>query len=360
MPQLELISVRKQFQGVTALDGVSLNIKSGELLCLLGPSGCGKTTTLRIIAGFETPDGGEVQLDGQDITRVPPEKRDIGIVFQSYALFPHLTVKQNVAFGLKMRRRPEEEIERAVSEALKLVQLESLGNRFPRQLSGGQQQRVALARAVAIRPRLLLLDEPLSNLDAKLRDEMREEIRRIQRTTGLTTLLVTHDQSEALALADRMAIMHKARILQIDTPRNIYESPLHPFVASFMGQTNLIRGTVISVQDGRIGITSQSGFPVFGEGDTVRIGDRVIAIVKSERVYITRDRPPDAVNATPVRIEARTYLGATVQYRCSAGNGKITALQLNEPGAAEYEVETAGFASWRESDCLILHEGADL
>lgn len=259
-----------------------------------------------------------------------------------------------------MRRRPDEEVQRAVSETLKLVQLESFGDRLPKQLSGGQQQRVAVARAVAIRPRLLLLDEPLSNLDAKLREEMREEIRRIQRTTGLTTLLVTHDQSEALALADRMAIMHEGRILQIDTPRKIYESPVHPFVASFIGQTNLIRGTVIFIQDGRIGVASQGGFAVFGEGDTVQVGDRVIAIVKSERMRITRERPPDAENVTPVRIEARSYLGSTVQYRCLAGSEKITALQLNEPGAPQYEVETTAFASWRASDCLILRDGGDL
>ena len=354
MFHLELIHVTKRYQNSIALHDVSLGVQPGEFLCLLGPSGCGKTTTLRIIAGFETPDGGEVRLQEQDLTRVAPEKRDIGIVFQNYALFPHLTVNENVGFGLKMRRRPVDEIEKSVRDALKLAQLEGVGERLPRQLSGGQQQRVALARAIAIRPRLLLLDEPLSNLDAKLRDEMREEIRRVQRATGIATLLVTHDQVEALALADRMAIMDKGRILQIDTPRNIYERPAHPFVATFIGQTNLIRGVATDVQGSLIRFKTAGELQIVGEGTGMATGNQVIGIIKSERVRVTRERPLDAGNAIPVRIESRSYLGATIQYRCAAGDEKFTAVELNDAGAPQLDPRSAAFVSWRTSDCLLL------
>ena len=358
MFHLELIHVTKRFQNHIALQDVSLGVQPGEFLCLLGPSGCGKTTTLRIITGFETADGGDVRLQGQDVTRVPPEKRDIGIVFQNYALFPHLSVNENVGFGLKMRRRPDDEIQKSVRDALKLMQLEGVGERLPRQLSGGQQQRVALARAIAIRPRLLLLDEPLSNLDAKLRDEMREEIRRVQRATGITTLLVTHDQVEALALADRMAIMDKGRILQIDTPKNIYERPAHPFVATFIGQTNLIRGVATDVQKGLVRFATPNGLQMVGEGSDIAIHDRVIGVVKSERVRVTRERPLETINAIPVRIESRSYLGSTIQYRCAVGDEKIIAVELNDAGTSELESGNSAFASWRTSDCLILSDQA--
>ena len=209
---LELDGIVKRYGGQAVVDGVSLRVQPGEMVCLLGPSGCGKTTTLRIVAGFESLDAGRVRLAGMDVSRLPPERRDIGFMFQSYALFPHMTVADNVGFGLRMRRQSRARRATAVEEALALVRLEGLADRLPRQLSGGQQQRVALARAIAFRPRLLLLDEPLSNLDAGLRETLRDEIRRVQKDTGVTALFVTHDQSEALAIADRVAIMRgKAR-----------------------------------------------------------------------------------------------------------------------------------------------------
>lgn len=357
MPHLELIHVNKRYQNTPALHDVSLSVDAGEFLCLLGPSGCGKTTTLRIIAGFEVPDGGDVFLEGSDVTRVAPQKRDIGVVFQSYALFPHLTVNENVGFGLKMRRRTSGEIEKAVRELLRLVRLDGAGDRLPRQLSGGQQQRVALARAIAIRPRLLLLDEPLSNLDAKLRDEMRQEIQRVQRATGITTVFVTHDQVEALALADRMAIMNEGRIVQIGTPREVYERPAHPFVAGFIGEANLIRGAVTAVEGTRVQFETPGGLTIVGEGSGVAIQDRVMGAVKSERVRITRQRPLDSVNAIPVRTESRSYLGATIQYRCDAGGEKLTAVELNGAEAPQVEPGSAAFLSWRPSDCLVLRDG---
>lgn len=357
MPHLELTHVNKRYHNTTALHDVSLSVQSGEFVCLLGPSGCGKTTTLRIVAGFETADGGEVLLEGENVTSVPPQRRDIGVVFQSYALFPHLTVNENVGFGLKMRRRPSQEIKASVCDALGLVQLEGVGDRLPRQLSGGQQQRVALARAIAIRPRLLLLDEPLSNLDAKLRDELRDEIRRVQRATGITTVFVTHDQVEALALADRMAIMDHGHIVQMDAPRNVYEHPANSFVAAFIGQANLIRGTVTELQGSLIRFVTASGIQLVGEGRGLAVHACVIGVIKSERVRITRERPLDAVNAIPVRVEAPIYLGATIQYHCTAGGEKITAVDLNCAEEPMFEPGSMAFASWRSADCLVLGGG---
>lgn len=357
MPHLELIHVNKHYQNTPALHDISLSVDAGEFLCLLGPSGCGKTTTLRIIAGFETPDGGEVRLEGSDVTRVPPQNRDIGVVFQSYALFPHLTVNENVGFGLKMRRQTSDEIETAVRESLRLVRLDGVGDRLPRQLSGGQQQRVALARAIAIRPRLLLLDEPLSNLDAKLRDEMRQEIQRVQRATGITTVFVTHDQVEALALADRMAIMSEGRIVQIGTPREVYDRPAHPFVAGFIGEANLIRGAVTAVEGSVVQFVTPGGLTIVGEGSGLAVQAQVLGAIKSERVRITRERPLDSVNAIPVRVELRCYLGATIQYRCEAAGEKLTAVELNGATAVPLEPGTAAFVSWRPNDCLVLRDG---
>ncbi len=240
MGYLRLDGLRKSFGDQTALDGLDLELAEGELVSLLGPSGCGKTTALRIVAGFETADSGTVLVDGRDITRVPASKRDMGMVFQAYSLFPNMTVTQNVAFGPRLRKAPD----RAgrVAELLELVGLAHLGKRYPHQLSGGQQQRVALARALAIRPRVLLLDEPLSALDAKVRVNLRDEIRRIQTELGMTTLFVTHDQEEALAVSDRVGVMSQGRLEQLDTPAVVYREPASAFVAQFVGVTNAVHG----------------------------------------------------------------------------------------------------------------------
>ncbi len=224
------------------MDAVTLDVQRGELIVLLGPSGCGKTTTLRMIAGFVPPTAGDIRLDGASITALPPHRREMGIVFQSYALFPHLTVARNVAFGLEMRRMATDAAQARVAEMLRLVKLEAFAQRLPRQLSGGQQQRVALARALAIHPRVLLLDEPLSNLDASLRQEMAREIRILQQRGGITTIMVTHDQTEAMALADRLVVMHDGRVQQIGTPEQVHSRPANPFVARFIGGSNIVTG----------------------------------------------------------------------------------------------------------------------
>jgi len=245
MAFLTLDGLTKRFGTQTAVDGLSLEVEKGEFVSLLGPSGCGKTTTLQMIAGFVEPSGGAIHLEGRDLLAVKPAKRGLGIVFQSYALFPHMSVAENVAFGLEMQGVAAAERGRRVGETLELVGLGAFAARFPRQLSGGQQQRVALARALVIRPRILLLDEPLSNLDAKLREEMQIELRQIQRTVGTTTILVTHDQAEAMALSDRIVVMNKGRAEQVAPPHEAYERPATPFVANFLGKTNLVDGKAI-------------------------------------------------------------------------------------------------------------------
>jgi len=242
---LELENLTKRFGRQTAVDELWLGVEKGEFVSLLGPSGCGKTTTLQMIAGFVEPTSGAIRLEDRDLLAVKPAQRGLGVVFQSYALFPHMTVTQNVSFGLEMQGVAAAERVRRVGETLELVGLGSFAERFPRQLSGGQQQRVALARALVIRPRILLLDEPLSNLDAKLREEMQIELRQIQRTVGTTTLLVTHDQAEAMALSDRIVVMNKGPAEQIGPPYEAYERPATPFVASFLGKTNLVKGTAV-------------------------------------------------------------------------------------------------------------------
>jgi putative spermidine/putrescine transport system ATP-binding protein len=245
MTFLALDQLTKHFGSHVAVDRLTLEVEKGEFVALLGPSGCGKTTTLQMIAGFVEPTGGAIRLEGRDLLAVKPARRGLGIVFQSYALFPHMTVMENVAFGLEMQGVAGAERTRRVGETLELVGLGQFASRFPRQLSGGQQQRVALARALVIRPQILLLDEPLSNLDAKLREEMQIELRQIQRTVGTTTILVTHDQGEAMALSDRIVVMNHGRAEQIGPPHEAYERPATPFVAGFLGKTNLVNGTTV-------------------------------------------------------------------------------------------------------------------
>ncbi len=240
MTQVDVVALTKRYGQTLALDGISLQARDGQLVSLLGPSGCGKTTTLRCIAGFMAPDGGDILVDGASITALPPQQRDFGVVFQNYALFPHLTVFENVAYGLSVRRIPGPEQKRRVAEALALVRLTGLESRLPRALSGGQQQRVALARALVIRPRLLLLDEPLANLDARLRDEVRWLIREVQQQAGITAFYVTHDQAEAMALSDCVAVMKGGRVVQFGPPREIYQRPAEAYVARFTGEANML------------------------------------------------------------------------------------------------------------------------
>ncbi|WP_297062266.1 ABC transporter ATP-binding protein, partial [Thermococcus sp.] len=258
MVDVRLENIVKTFEGTTALKGISLHIKHKELFTLLGPSGCGKSTTLRIIAGLDYPDSGHIYFGDEDVTYLPSYQRGAVLVFQNYALWPHMTVFDNVAYGLKLKKLPKEEIKRKVEWALELVKLKGFENRYPTQLSGGQQQRVAIARALVVEPKVLLLDEPLSNLDAKLRLEMRSEIRRIQRELGITVIYVTHDQEEAMAISDRIAVMNVGTVEQVGTPRDIYERPRTEFVASFMGKTNVIPAKVVERNGDRVTVEFES------------------------------------------------------------------------------------------------------
>ena len=311
--RLHLAGLRKTFQGTPALHGLDLSTREGEFISLLGPSGCGKTTTLRCVAGFETPDTGRVLLNDEDITGLPPERRDIGMVFQNYALFPHLTVQRNLAFGLEMRRVAPAEIRRRVDDVLGMVQLAHLAERYPRQLSGGQQQRVALARALVIEPRMLLLDEPLANLDAVLREDMRVFIRELQRRVGITTLYVTHDQAEAMVMSDRVAVMLGGRLLQFDAPEAIYLRPQSADVARFIGRSNIIEGRVEEASPGACRIATALGLVDAGHDRALAAGEPALVTVRPEAIHFDAAGPYEGV------VQASYFLGSTVEHSVQCG-----------------------------------------
>ena len=308
MARLQLTALTKTYGDVRAVAGVDLDIGQGELVVLLGPSGCSKTTTLRMIAGFVAPTAGEIRLGGHDITRQPPWKRNTGLVFQSYALFPHLTAAGNIAFGLRMRNLPQPRIDAKLAEVLRLVRLEGLADRLPRELSGGQQQRVALARALVIEPDILLLDEPLSNLDAKLRAEVRVEIRELQRKLGLTTVMVTHDQEEALTMADRLVVMSNGKVQQVGSQRELYEHPVNAFVAGFVGRTNFVRGHVETPGLFR----SESGLAIRCSNEAP--GDGRMLALRPERLSLATVPVAGADNCFPGVVEFASYLGGILEY----------------------------------------------
>ena len=308
MARLQLTGLTKTYGDFHAVASVDLDIRQGELVVLLGPSGCGKTTTLRMIAGFIAPTAGEIRLGGNDITREPPWKRNTGLVFQSYALFPHLSVADNIAFGLRMRKLPQPEIAAKLGEVLRLVRLEGLADRLPRELSGGQQQRVALARALVIEPDILLLDEPLSNLDAKLRQEVRVEIRELQKKLGLTTVMVTHDQEEALTMADRLVVMSNGQVQQVGSQRDLYEHPANTFVAGFVGRTNFLHGRVETPGLFR----TESGLAVRCDEGAAGTG-RTLAL-RPERLSLAAAPVAEADNCFPGTVEFASYLGGIMEY----------------------------------------------
>ena len=320
MTRVRLEGVVKRFGNFTAVNGVNLEMPSGKIFTLLGPSGCGKTTTLRLIAGFEFPDEGHIYFDDEEVTFKKPYERNTAMVFQNYALWPHMSVFENVAFGLRLRKLPKEEVRKRVQWALKLVGLEGLEDRYPSQLSGGQQQRVALARALVVEPRVLLLDEPLSNLDAKLRLKMREEILALQRRLGITTVYVTHDQEEAMSLSDLIAVMNRGRVLQVGTPKEVYTNPANLFVATFIGRSTYITGRVESVT-GRIVTVNAKGVPVRGRlapGKKVDKGDEVIAIMRPEDF----DTAPGVdVNTFTGEVEVAMFMGSFTQVKLRLSNG---------------------------------------
>ena len=332
---VELSNLTKRFRDVTAVNDVNLSIKEGELLTLLGPSGCGKTTTLRMIAGFETPSEGTVRIAGETVTDVPAYNRDTGMVFQQYALFPHMTVADNIAFGLEMEGVPDAEISDRVRDALEMVRLEGLGERYPKELSGGQQQRVALARALVIEPSVLLLDEPLSNLDKKLREEMRLEILRLHRELDVTMVYVTHNQEEALTMSDRMAVMNDGEIHQVGTPREVYRRPSDAFVADFIGNANLLAGEVTAEHADGYTVDLDAGPEVTvdtaSSGVTsVATGDRVTLLFRPERFRVhPAGTDVAAANVVPGSVEEATFLGSRMDYFVTVGDERLHVVQQN-------------------------------
>jgi iron(III) transport system ATP-binding protein len=336
---LEIATLAKRFGTQVALDGVALTVGGGEFFALLGPSGCGKTTLLRCVAGFARPDGGHIICDGRRLDTLPAHARDIGMVFQNYAVFPHLSVFDNIAYGLEARRVPRPELRRRVEEALALVRLTALGRRMPGQLSGGEQQRVALARALVVRPRLLLMDEPLSNLDARLRVTMRGEIRRIQRELGITTLYVTHDQEEALAVADRLAVMQSGRIEQIGTPWELYTRPRTPFVARFVGLSNVLEGRVVGRAGRRITL-DVGGWCINGESDLS--DSRLLAVFRPEAVRLLLEPgAPAGPGVGEGRVLSREFLGAVLRCEIGTAAGTTVVADIHKPTLRDADKEGA-------------------
>jgi spermidine/putrescine ABC transporter ATP-binding subunit len=359
MPEVavRLTAVTKRLGRVIAVDRLSLDVQRGEFVCLLGPSGCGKTTTLRLIAGFIQPDEGMIEIMGQDMANRPPYKRNIGMVFQNYALFPHMTVFENVAFGLKMRNVPKAQIKERVEQVLDLVQLSGMSQRYPRQLSGGQQQRVALARAIVIQPDVLLLDEPLSNLDAKLRESMQRELRELQQRLAITTIYVTHDQEEAMTMSDRIAVMAHGHIVQVGSPAEIYRRPSNRFVASFIGKANLVRGRLERLRGGwcfsvYCGIRIPLPEAAVGSGVS---GDAEL-VIRPEALRIL----PSNIESTsglliPARIVNIVYTGPVTDYEVEVcGGERLLVEQQNDIGLPQWQVgESVNVAMILESIYVI-------
>lgn len=348
MSFLQLENLAKHFGDVVAVERLDLSVERGEFVSLLGPSGCGKTTTLQMIAGFEQPSHGSIRMAGRDLSHVKPSNRGIGIVFQSYALFPHMTVAENVSFGLEMRKVPRAERNRRVEEALNLVKLDQLGHRYPRALSGGQQQRVALARALVIEPDLLLLDEPLSNLDAKLREEMQIELRRIQQSTGVTTVLVTHDQTEAMALSDRIAVMQAGRIVQVSSPFDAYEFPTTDFVSTFLGKTNLVESEVVA-QNGKYLRVTAGGLQLDVPAPENTAVQKVLLSIRPEKILFVPEH--DAIAAG--KVKTGVFLGNQWLFQIDSPLGELLVLHQNV-GRPEASVgETVGLR-WEPDQIRVL------
>ncbi|KQV44560.1 MULTISPECIES: ABC transporter ATP-binding protein [unclassified Rhizobium] len=335
-PFISFRNVTKKFGDFVAVDDLSLNIYTREFFALLGASGCGKSTLLRMLAGFEQPTSGEIILDGQNLAGIPPYRRPVNMMFQSYALFPHMTVETNVAFGLKQDGMPKPEIAARVEQMLKLVKLEKFAKRKPHQLSGGQRQRVALARSLAKRPKVLLLDEPLGALDKKLREETQFELMDLQQELGLTFVVVTHDQEEAMTMADRIAVMAHGKVVQVATPAEIYEAPNSRFVADFIGDVNIFDGTVSANADGRVQIETASGFPIrVVAPDGPAAGAKAGFAVRPEKIKVSRDAPPSA-NAVRGEIWDIGYLGDMTVFHVRLPDGKVVkASSLNAVRAVE-------------------------
>jgi putrescine transport system ATP-binding protein len=356
-PLIQFKNVTKQFGDFTAVDDLSIDIYEQEFFALLGPSGCGKTTMMRMLAGFEKPTNGTILLDGKDISPIPPNKRSVNMMFQSYALFPHLTVYDNIAFGLKRSAMPRDEIDGRVKDMLRLVQIEKFANRKPEQISGGQRQRVALARALAKAPKLLLLDEPLSALDKKLRQDTQFELMDIQEKTGTTFVIVTHDQEEAMTVASRVAVMNFGKLVQVDTPTQIYEAPNSAYVADFIGDVNIIEGN--ATQDGdRVSIAWAEGQSAIIGTPSQPISDgRVSFIIRPEKIVISSERPDDRRNAVQGKVLDIAYLGNMSTYHVEMPNGmviKAQAANQRRRDSLPFTWEDPVWLSWSDTAGVVL------
>ena len=363
MAFLTLENITKRFGQATAVDNISLAIEEGEFLTLLGPSGCGKTTILRMVAGFETPTEGDILLEDETITYRAANKRPMGMVFQSYALFPHMSAEQNIAFGLEIRHRPKDEIKRRCAELLELVGLPEMGNRYPHQLSGGQQQRIALARALAVEPKVLLLDEPLSALDAKVRVSLRNEIRRIQQQLQMTAIYVTHDQEEALAISDRIAVMARGKIEQLDQPEEIYSNPRTVFAATFVGTSNQFKGRIESAAEG----LCQAGTHLFHVPLQAHLhdGDAVLIMVRPEEISVQAAQEGGEIgsngnsNSIVGVIELRTFLGPFTRFHVRTDDAVLMTADVPSQSARGYEKDQHVSLSFPPSACQVLALDAD-
>ena len=349
-------NVTKAFPGVKAVDDANVDIRPNEFFALLGPSGCGKTTLLRMIAGFEMPTDGQILIDGEDVSDTPPNKRPVNMVFQSYAVFPHMSVADNVAYGLKVDGTPKGEIAGRVQEALEMVRLGEFGARKPDQLSGGQRQRVALARALVKRPKVLLLDEPLSALDAKLREQMQLELSRLQRDVGITFITVTHDQDEALSMADRIAVMEGGKVCQIATPEELYENPNSRFVADFIGKVNMLEGEVARSAEGLLSTEIKGVGPV--EIPSARTLHGAVSLaIRPEKVRLSRDVPPGDGPRVEGRISDWAYYGDTSHIYVQTESGlrlSVTVQNETRETIEAFDLEDRVWLSWQSSDMLVL------
>lgn len=360
---VELRGLTKEFEDVVAVKDVDLSVRDGEILTLLGPSGCGKTTTLRMIAGFEIPTEGSIRIQGKDISQTPPYKRDTGMVFQRYALFQHMTVADNIAFGLKMQKVHDEEIDRRVEEILEMVQLEGLGGRYPAELSGGQQQRVALARSLVIEPAVLLLDEPLANLDKKLREEMRLEFLRLHEELDVTMVYVTHNQEEALMISDRMAVMSEGELHQVGTPEEVYQNPNNRFVADFIGQATFLSGVVAEVGESykvdlEIGTEARINRSAVSDTESITERTQVNVLFRPERFSISETGASEqGVNSFTGTIEEMTYLGNKVDYFIRVDDDRIKVEQQNVRQLPELEEGKEATITFDEDAPVVLPGG---
>ncbi|HWR07733.1 ABC transporter ATP-binding protein [Sporomusa sp.] len=358
MSYFSLNNLTKRYDSNLVLNNINLSIEQGTFLSLLGPSGCGKTTTLKIVAGFESPDAGEVFVAGEVYNNLPVYHRNVGMVFQSYALFPHMTIEQNIAFGLEQRKIDRVTIKKQVAEAIDMVQLTGLEKRKPKQLSGGQQQRVALARALVIKPRLLLLDESLSALDKKLRVDMQVELRQIQKRVGITTIFVTHDQEEALTLSDKIAVMKDGNIVQLDAPHVVYEQPCNMFVAGFLGQSNFFTGVIKAIDNGNYCLELKNGDHIqiaAAAGAARRPGQACILAVRPERIRLEAERPEGKPGLCG-RIKFITYAGNISNFRVEVMGAEVIVQLQNSFSGERFNTGDKVYLTWDQAGSVLLDE----